>query len=71
MAFLVSDYLINKCDAKFMAIMKNTDFINELYNNEKARKNGVECFTFEKNYSVSFKNRNEKDVEHLVVVRIK
>ncbi len=63
----LANYLLNDCDAKFMAIMKNTDFIRELYDNKKP---DVKCLTFDKTYSVSFKNRNSREVEHLIVVRI-
>lgn len=59
----LADYLINRCKAKFMAIMKNTEFIHGLYSG----KPGIQCTFFDKNYSVSFKNRNEKGVQHIIV----
>ena len=62
----LANYLVNKCDAKFMAIMKNTPFIRGLY---EGKKSDVKCLTFDKTYSVSFKNRNDRAVEHLIVVR--
>lgn len=48
--------------AKFMLVIKNTDFIYDLYNVE-----GLYIKTFDKKYLVSIKNRNDKDVEHLLI----
>lgn len=48
--------------AKFMLIIKNTDFIYNLYND-----NGFYIKKFDKKYLVSFMNRNDKDVEHLLI----
>ena len=45
-----------------MMIIKNTDFIYELYN-----KDGINIQTFNKEYLVSFMNRNEKKVTHLLI----
>lgn len=45
-----------------MMIIKNTDFIFELYN-----KKGLNIQIFDKKYLVSFMNRNDKDVEHLLI----
>jgi len=61
----LANYLVNECEAKFLAIMRNTDFIRGLYDGN----NGIQCLTFDKTYAVSFKNRNEKGVEHLIVAR--
>lgn len=58
----LADYLLNKCKAKWMVIIKNTDFIYELYN-----KVGINIRSFDKKYTVSFMNRNEKDVTHLII----
>ena len=63
----LADYLINKCDARFLAIMKNTDLIRGLYS---GKGKGVQCFTYDKTYAVSFKDRNNREVEHLVVARL-
>jgi DNA adenine methylase len=62
----LANYLLNECDSKFLAIMKNTEFIRGLY---EGKKKNVKCLTFDKTYAVSFKNRNERSVEHLIVVR--
>ena len=58
----LADYLINECKAKWMLIIKNTDFIYSLYNKE-----GINIRTFAKEYVVSFMNRNDKKVTHLLI----
>ncbi len=55
-------FLINKCAAKWMMIINNTDFIYSLYNVEK-----LSIQPFDKNYLVSFMNRNDKKTEHLLI----
>lgn len=58
----LADYLINKCPAKFMLVIKNTDFILSLYD-----KKGLYITSFDKTYMVSFKGRNNRDCEHLLI----
>ena len=58
----LANFMINKCEAKWMMIIKNTDFIFGLYNNK-----GLNIQSFEKTYLVSFMNRNDKNVEHLLI----
>lgn len=58
----LADYLVNQCPGRFMVIIKNTDFIYELYN-----KQGIHLIGFNKSYSVSFMDRNDKKVEHLLI----
>jgi DNA adenine methylase len=58
----LANYLIHKCKAKWMMIIKNTDFIYQLYNHEK-----LNIRTFDKTYLVSFMNRNDKNVKHLLI----
>ncbi len=58
----LASYLINECKAKWMMVIKNTDFIFDLYN-----KKGLNIQTFDKKYLVSFMNRNDKDVKHLLI----
>ena len=58
----LANYLINKCKSKWMMIIKNTDFIFDLYNNK-----GLNVQSFDKTYLVSFMNRNDKNVEHLLI----
>jgi DNA adenine methylase len=45
-----------------MMIIKNTDFIFNLYDQK-----GLNINSFDKKYLVSFMNRNDKDVEHLII----
>lgn len=58
----LANYLINKCPAKFMLVIKNTDFISNLYSNK-----GLYITSFDKTYMVSFKGRNNRDCEHLLI----
>ncbi len=58
----LANYMINECPAKWMMIIKNTDFIHGLYN-----KDGINIRTFDKEYLVSFMNRNDKKVTHLLI----
>lgn len=62
----LANYLINDCKANWMMVIKNTDFIYELYNKE-----GIHMTSFDKKYLVSFQNRNDKDVEHLLITNYK
>jgi DNA adenine methylase len=58
----LSDYLVRKCQAKWMLVIKNTDFISSLYSGK-----GLEIESFEKKYLVSFMNRNNRNAEHLII----
>jgi DNA adenine methylase len=53
---------LKTCPASFLAIMKDTEFIREIYNHKN-----INILSFNKNYTVSFKNRNIKDVKHLII----
>lgn len=53
---------LKKTKANIMLIIKNTDFIYSLYNTKEFK-----IKTFDKKYLVSFQNRNDKDVEHLLI----
>ena len=57
----LAEYLSNT-KAKFMLIIKNTDFIYDLYKDR-----GFNIKSFDKQYLVSFMNRNDKKVEHLLI----
>lgn len=59
----LADYMINKCKAKWMLIIKYTDFIYDLYS-----KSDLNIQSFDKKYLVSFMNRNKKDVDHLMIM---
>ncbi len=58
----LANYLIHKTRAKWMMIIKNTDFILNLYDNK-----GLNIGMFDKTYLVSFMNRNNKKTEHLLI----
>ncbi len=57
----LANYL-SKTKAQFMLIIKNTDFIYNLYKDK-----GFNIKTFDKKYLVSFMNRNAKEAEHLLI----
>lgn len=57
----LANYLKNT-KAKFMLVIKNTEFIYNLY-----KDTGFNIISFDKKYLVSFMNRNDKDVEHLII----
>lgn len=58
----LANYLI-ATPAKFMLVIKNTEFINSLYSGK-----GLRIETFDKKYVVSFQNRNDKNAEHLLIM---
>ena len=55
------EYLKNT-KANIMLIIKNTEFIYDLYNTKEFK-----IKTFDKKYLVSFQNRNDKKTEHLLI----
>ena len=55
----LAEYL-KKTNAKFLLVIKETDFIKSLYSD-------FTILSFEKQYMVSFKNRNKRDVTHLII----
>lgn len=65
----LADYLIRRCRAYFMLIIKNTDFILGLYPDGLATANGGRLYVnrFDKHYTVSFQDRNDKNAEHLLI----
>jgi DNA adenine methylase len=52
---------LKNTSAKILLIIKNTDFIYELY------KNNFNIISFDKKYLVSFMNRNDRKTEHLII----
>lgn len=58
----LANYMINECRAKWMMIIKNTKYIYDLYH-----KDGIKIRMFDKEYLVSFMNRNDKKVTHLLI----
>ena len=65
----LADYLINDCRANFMIIIKYTDFIASLYPEGKETANGneIHIYSFDKKYSVSFQDRNDKNTVHMLI----
>ena len=65
----LADFLIHKCKANFMLIIKNTDFILSLYpeNIICANKQPLQLHKFDKKYFVSFQDRNNKNAQHLLI----
>ncbi len=58
----LAEYLITACKAKWMLIIKNTDFVYKLYHGK-----GLNISMFDKKYLVSFMNRNNRNAEHLLI----
>jgi DNA adenine methylase len=54
--------LLEKTPAKFMLVIKSTDYILSLYRSDK-----FNIKVFNKKYLVNFQNRNNRDVEHLII----
>jgi DNA adenine methylase len=62
----LAKYLIEDCEANWMMIIKNTEFIYSLYD-----KKDIYITSFDKKYLVSFQNRNNKDARHLIISNYK
>lgn len=58
----LANYLLNETKAKWLLVIKNTEFIHNLY-----AKNHIKIQYFDKSYNVSFMNRNDKKTEHLLI----
>ena len=58
----LANFLINEVSCNWMLVIKNTQFIFDLYN-----KPNIKMKFFDKSYNVSFMNRNERDTEHLMI----
>ena len=65
----LADYLCDECGSRFLLIIKNTDFIRELYPAGRPTKGGepLRLYQFDKQYFVSFMGRNDKKSRHLMV----
>ncbi len=57
-------YELKKTPAKFILIIKNTDFISDLYENY------FNILSFDKQYNCNFRGRNERNVEHLIITNL-
>ena len=55
-------YLLYRCKAKFMLIIKNTPAILGLY-----EQRGFTIRAFDKKYLVSFQDRNDRNAKHLII----
>lgn len=58
----LAHYLIHHCPAQFMLVIKNTPVILALYD-----RTGLNISIFEKKYLVSFQDRNNRNVKHLII----
>ena len=58
----LANYLLEKCRAKFMLVIKATDLIHDLY-----EKSGLNISGFDKRYLVSFQDRNDRRARHLLI----
>ena len=58
----LANYLVNHCNARWMLVIKNTDYIFHLYNHPH-----INIHPFDKTYQVSFMNRNDRSAEHLII----
>lgn len=54
--------LLGKINCRIMLVVKNTDFIYDLYLSR-----GWHISSFDKTYMVNFNNRNERKVKHLII----
>ncbi|MGL4981328.1 MAG: DNA adenine methylase [Treponemataceae bacterium] len=58
----LATFLIEETICKWLLVIKNTDFIYNLYNREH-----IKIKFFDKSYNVSFMNRNDRNTEHLLI----
>ncbi len=55
-----------KCKAKWLLVIKNTDYIFSLYDKE-----GIYISAFSKKYAYNVRSRNNRNVEHLIITNYK
>ena len=58
----LADFLLKRCRAKFMLVIKDTDLITDLYQDSDLTIRG-----FDKRYLVSFQARNDPRARHLLI----
>ena len=58
----LADFLFGTLKARWMLVIKRTDFIEGLYKDK-----GLKVDSFAKRYVVSFRERNDKQAEHLII----
>ena len=56
--------LLKRTSAQFILIIKNTDFIYNLY------KNSFQIISFDNRYTYNVRSRNKRDVEHLIITNV-
>lgn len=57
-------YELKRTSAKFILVIKNTDFISALY------KKDFNILSFDKQYTYNVRSRNNRDVEHLIITNL-
>lgn len=57
-------YVLKRTPAKFILIIKNTDFISDLY------KENFRILRFDKQYTYNVRSRNNRDAEHLIITNL-
>lgn len=57
-------YNLRKTAAKFLLVIKNTDFIHKLYEKD------FNIVSFDKQYTYNVRSRNDRDVEHLIITNL-
>lgn len=57
----LADYLLNECGARFLAVLKDTPLIRELYA-------GLRVLAFDKTYAWTIKGRNDRKVRHVAIL---
>lgn len=65
----LAEWLIHSCKGYFMLVIKNTDLIRELYPEGTMTESGrpLQVYRFDTKYLVSFKDRNNRVAEHLMI----
>ena len=57
-------YSLKRTAARFILIIKNTDFINSLYEKD------FNILSFDKQYTYNVRSRNDRDTEHLIITNL-
>ena len=57
-------HALKKTAAKFLLVIKNTDFIHNLYEKH------FNILSFDKQYTYNVRSRNDRDVEHLIITNL-
>ena len=66
----LADWLIDSCRADFLLVIKDTELIRSLYHEGQTTASGgrLRIQSFDKKYSVSFRDRNDRKAEHLLIM---